>query len=248
MRQTSHGAPSMTVKTAVLVMFNHFLTRAVTTKVLALAAIAAGCSSTVAPGPTPRPSAAAPPTITAVSPTTGSTGGGTTVTITGSGFQSGATVTLGDEGRPATVGSSTSIQLTTAANDARRVDVAVTNPGGQVARLSGAYTYAPPQSFDFNGTWQGYALAHPEAAGRITGLHSDMEIRFTIHGNLLTGVTCDGSTISTLPPQAPVTNGEFSSVGADGSTMSGRIVSADGAVGAISTVACPQTRWSATRR
>jgi hypothetical protein len=234
-------------ETPMMKMSNRFLTRAVSTSVLALAAVAVGCNGNVAPGPTPTPTGGSPPTISAISPTTGSTGGGTTVKITGSGFQPGATVTLDDERRPATVESSTSIQLTTSAHDARTVDVAVTNPGGQVGRLSGAYTYAPPQSFDFNGTWEGYALAHLEAAARITGRHSDMGIRFTIQANLLTSVTCDGSTI-TLSPQAPVSNGEFSSVGADGAAIAGRIVSADGAVGTISAVPCPSTRWSATRR
>ena len=48
-----------------------------------------------------------------------------------------------------------------------------------VARLGDGYSYASPQSFDFNGTWEGYAVAHPEAHLG-PRQHSDMEMRFTI--------------------------------------------------------------------
>jgi hypothetical protein len=49
--------------------------------------------------------------------------------------------------------------------------VIVTNPGGLEARLSGGYTYEPPESFDINGDWvahagpeyeNGYAIHHSE--------------------------------------------------------------------------------------
>src|SRR2546425_4234321 len=61
-----------------------------------------------------RPSLAPAPTVTGIAPTSGTTAGGTTVTITGTGFLSGASVTLG--GTAATnvaVGRRTSVTATT---------------------------------------------------------------------------------------------------------------------------------------
>ena len=93
----------------------------------------------------------------------------------------------------------------------------------------------------------GYALAHPELEKRLTGFHSDMDMRFTIQSNMLISVTCGTSAILTLSPPPSVSNGEFSFVGV-GITISGRIVSAVGAVGTINTVPCPATKWTATKQ
>jgi len=185
--------------------------------------------------------------IVAIDPQTGTTGGSTTVKITGTGFRSGATVTFDGERRNASLLNSTTLYVTTPVHAAATVDVIVMGPDGETATLTGAYTYAAPQSFNFNDAWGGYALAHPEISARYTPLHSDMEMGFTIQDNVLTGFTCGGSVIPALSPPRPVINGEFSLV-ADGVEISGRIVSADEAIGTINTVACPATRWTATRR
>jgi len=82
------------------------------------------------------------PTVTGVSPTSGSTAGGTAVTITGSGFLSGATVSFG--GTAATgvnVVSSTSITATTPAHAAGAVNVVVTNTDTKSATLTNGFTY-----------------------------------------------------------------------------------------------------------
>ena len=82
------------------------------------------------------------PTVTTISPSSGSTSGGTPVTITGTGFQSGATVSLGGTAATGvTVVSSTSITATTAAHAAGAVNVVVTNTDSQSGTLSGGYTY-----------------------------------------------------------------------------------------------------------
>ncbi len=82
--------------------------------------------------------------ITGVSPTSGSTAGGTAVTISGQGFQAGATVSFG--GTPAAVNSvaASSISATTPAETAGVVDVIVTNPDGTSATLPSAFTYVVP--------------------------------------------------------------------------------------------------------
>lgn len=91
------------------------------------------------------------PAVTAVSPSSGPTDGGTPVTVTGSGFIAGATVSIG--GIAATsviVASTTSITAVTGAHAAGTVDVDVTNPGGTPGTLPAGYTYvAGPAGFAF---------------------------------------------------------------------------------------------------
>lgn len=85
---------------------------------------------------------AAAPTVTGIDPAKGSTNGGTSVTITGTNFVAGATVTIG--GAPATtanVASATSITCTTPAGTAGAVDVVVKNADKQTATLPAAFTY-----------------------------------------------------------------------------------------------------------
>ena len=84
------------------------------------------------------------PTITSVSPTSGSTAGGTSITITGTGFLPGATVMIG--GVSATVGTitSTSIAVTTPVGTAGAKDIVVTNSDAQSATGTGLFTYIAP--------------------------------------------------------------------------------------------------------
>jgi hypothetical protein len=87
----------------------------------------------------------APPTVTGVAPSVGSTAGGTSITITGTGFVSGATVTVG--GAPCTsvvVGSATSVSCTTPAGSAGAQNLVVTNPAPSLlsGTGTGAFTYA----------------------------------------------------------------------------------------------------------
>ncbi len=86
------------------------------------------------------------PSITSVSPTAGPVSGGTTVTITGSGFIGTDLVTFG--GRAAvsyTVNSDASITAVTPWGDAGPADVTVTTAGGTGAKTA-AYTYAAAPS------------------------------------------------------------------------------------------------------
>ncbi len=86
------------------------------------------------------------PTVSSVAPNNGATAGGTAVTITGSNFVTGATVTFGSVAATnIVVVSGTQITATTPAGSAGSVTVTVTNPGGQSGSLAGAFTYlAPP--------------------------------------------------------------------------------------------------------
>ena len=81
------------------------------------------------------------PTISSISPNSGSTNGGTAVTITGTNFSSGATVTFGGTAASnVTVVSSTSITATTPAHAAGAVNVVVSDSNGS-GTLTNGFTY-----------------------------------------------------------------------------------------------------------
>src|SRR5258705_2807922 len=88
------------------------------------------------------------PTLSSVAPNTGPTSGGTPVTITGTNFQAGATVTFGAlAATDVTVVSDTSITARTPLGPASQqlvVDVSVTNPDALKATATGAFTYTVP--------------------------------------------------------------------------------------------------------
>ncbi|HVC97418.1 MAG TPA: IPT/TIG domain-containing protein, partial [Pirellulales bacterium] len=84
------------------------------------------------------------PTITGVSPSSGPTAGGTSVTISGSGFTAASGVSFGGTAATNyTVNSSTSITAVDPAESARTVNVTVTGPGGTSATGSqDQFTYS----------------------------------------------------------------------------------------------------------
>lgn len=96
---------------------------------------------TYLPSPTPPSSG---PSITAVAPGSGPTTGGTQLHVTGSGFEKGATITVGGVPcTPVTFVSATKLTCTTGAHSAGTVDVVVTNPSGESATDDQAFTYVP---------------------------------------------------------------------------------------------------------
>lgn len=96
----------------------------------------------------PVSAALPPPSITSISPTAGSTNGGTIVTVSGSNFQNGATVAFGPSNATlVTFVNSTTLKATTPAHPQEGVvGVFVTNPDGQSASLPSSYTYHLPPS------------------------------------------------------------------------------------------------------
>ena len=69
-------------------------------------------------------------TVTAVSPTSGTTAGGTTVTVTGSGFTGATKVAFGTVSAGYTVVSSTRITAVSPAETSGLRNIFVTGPGG----------------------------------------------------------------------------------------------------------------------
>jgi ABC-type glycerol-3-phosphate transport system substrate-binding protein len=116
-----------------------------------LFAVAIGCAACdrrSPSGPTPLPpTAPSAPTVTAISPSTGSTARPTSVTINGTGFRAGATVTVDVVAVSVAVVNSTTITAIVPAHAAGRADVVVTNPGGSGGTLTAAFTYAFVEPF-----------------------------------------------------------------------------------------------------
>lgn len=86
----------------------------------------------------------APPVVTAVSPGTGPTSGGTSITVTGRNFTGATAVRFGSTGSPVAVtpASDTSIVLTTPAHSAGQLNIFVISPGGTSAAVGAdRFTY-----------------------------------------------------------------------------------------------------------
>lgn len=85
------------------------------------------------------------PTFSSISPTSGTTGGGTLVTISGSGFTEGATITLGGVPcSPVVVASSTSITCITGAASAGSQDLVITNLDSGTTTAYGVFRFNIP--------------------------------------------------------------------------------------------------------
>jgi len=100
---------------------------------------------------------AAPPAIASVVPSIGSTNGGTVLSITGAGFENGATVSFGSLPAAAIQWiSSTNLSATTPPGPAGAVNIVVANADGQVTVLTNGFTYLPPGPVDHPVVLTGY--------------------------------------------------------------------------------------------
>jgi hypothetical protein len=204
-----------------------------------LAGVAGACDDArsplnpVTPTPGPAPSAA-PPSITTITPATGSTGGGTSLKIVGTGFQSGAAVSFNGT-RVATRFDSRSFELylLTPEHQSGAVDIVVTNPDRQSVTAPASYTFVAPESFSFNGRWGGYT---PD----------EYWVEFTVQNDRVASFLCDLGELSVLSPPLQVAGGAFSSAETPTAMFSGRIVADNEAVGTISIGRCSGS-WRAQR-
>ena len=91
-----------------------------------------------------------PLSVTSVLPTSGSTAGGTAVTVRGTGFMSGATVTFGGAAATAlSVLSPTTITVSAPAHALGAVDIVVTSLDGRIGTLAGGFTYVTRPALTF---------------------------------------------------------------------------------------------------
>ena len=139
-----------------------------------------------------------PPTVTSISPTSGTTAGGTSVTITGTNFISGTTVTIG--GSPCTsvvVVSSTSITCTTPSGTAGPRDVVVATGVSPNATLTGGFTYVAPPA----------APATPDlATASDSGSSSTDDITSDNTPTIAVGSATNGNTVTVTATKSGQTN------------------------------------------
>jgi len=130
------------------------------------AAVLSGCKGSSPSEPSAPVSQ--PPALTSISPVSGPTSGGTVVTITGSQFVSGATVTFGGSaGTGVSVSGSTSITATTPEHSAGAVSVVVTNPDGKSGQLANGFTYEEEGGIKL-GLWEGTLPSAPSGSGKLS--------------------------------------------------------------------------------
>ena len=145
-----------------------------------------------------------PPTIISVSPATGSTLGGTSVTINGSGFTDVSSVTFDGASVPYTLVSSSKITTTAPAHAAGSVPVEVTTATGSV---SSSFTYsvaAPTTRMDIpttttagltvSGTWAAYKSASAYGGSYLRSSTAGAYAVITFKGTRLDWITMKGTT------------------------------------------------------
>ena len=219
--------------------------------VLLIAQTMAGCSGSSITGPsgpngtvtngtvTSIPSDAPKPTISTISPDTGSIYGGSWVTIVGE-IDRGATLTLGgilvDLGYSST--DPTTRSFVSPPHAAGPVDLVVRNPDGGSQTVVGGYTYVELGSLDFDGEWAGYTVDG-----------SDTWVEITVREQLLTSARCtdERGRVVEIAFSQPFVNGKIEFAGAAG-RFSAWPASASEMAGTIDIAPCSGgRRWQAER-
>ena len=161
------------------------------------------------------------PTLTSVTPNTGSTSGGTSVTLTGTNLTGVTGVSFGGTSASGfTFNSGTSITATTPAHAAGAVNVVVTTPGG-TATLTNGYTYATPTVIVGPTTLPSGSQNTAYSTQTITASGGAAPYTFAITGGALpTGLSLsNGGTFSGTPTVAGTYN--FTVTATDANSVSG---------------------------
>jgi len=190
----------------------------------------------------PSSSEAAPLTVTGLSLVIGSTFGGSTIVITGTGFRSGARVTFGGVSASYSTLQTAflyegSLYVSAPPHEAGLVTVVVTNPGGQSVALPNGYTYASAGFFEIDGDWEGG-----------TGLDWQTPLAFTIRNGVVVNASCGKVPVLTESSTAEVRDGEFTIWNGDAVVMTGHLVSDGRARGTVNSVACGRDQWLADKK
>ncbi|MHB8647514.1 MAG: virginiamycin B lyase family protein [Thermomicrobiales bacterium] len=126
----------------------------------------------------PAPVHASSPTITGISPATGTVEGGTTITITGTGFAADALVTLGGFATLLMSRSPTQIVARTLPHTTGTADVTVKNGDGGTATLTGGFLYTRP-FVTLNGAVQEFTIPTANSLPHNITLGPDGNLWFT---------------------------------------------------------------------
>ncbi len=132
-----------------------------------------------------------PPTVTSITPTTGSASGGTVVLISGANFETGATVKIGGVTCSTSSVTSSSITCTTAAATVGTYDVVVTNPSGAPGTLTAGYGYVAAGSVAFTSpAANSYINASVVTAYNVSGTCTINGASVSVSGDATGGTTC----------------------------------------------------------
>ena len=157
----------------------------------------------------------AAPTVASVSPDTGSTLGGTAVSITGTGFRTGATVTVGGAAcTDVTVVGATSITCETPAGSGGSASVVVANTDSQANVANSLFTYVGPSISPTNISVSGTAGAAITSTSAISASRFRGTVTFTATG-LPAGLSISTSTgvISGTPTSASTATATITATG-----------------------------------
>ena len=149
------------------------------------------------------------PAFTSISPVSGTTAGGTAVTITGTGFTGATAVTIGGTAATSlTIVSDTSITATTPAGTAGSASIVITAPGG-TATGTGAFTYTATTTIPtVTSVSPTYGPVSTSTAITITGTGFTGATAVTIGGNAATSLTVVSDTEITATTPASSTIGQ----------------------------------------
>ncbi len=164
------------------------------------------------------------PTLSSVSPATGPGSGGTSVTIAGSNFVSGATVTFGGSlAASVVVVSPTTATCTTPPGTGYGVNVVLTNPDGLNATLANGFTYywnptisaISPSSGPTGGGTLVTATGTNFVAGTVVSLWAsgDLANIMVVSSTALTGFTAPTATAGSTGAQVTNPDGSAQSIG-----------------------------------
>ncbi len=128
------------------------------------------------------------PVVSSISPSFGPTAGATAFTITGTGFVTGATITVGSSAATSVAFvNSTSLTGVTPAHAAGTADVIVTNPDTQTGILAAGFTYVGPPTI----------TAVSPSSGTILGL-TPITVTGTGFSSSISGLTIGGTTCTSI--------------------------------------------------
>ena len=145
----------------------------------------------------------APISTSGVAPTSGSNAGGTAITVTGTGFVTGAVVSVGGSAcTGVTVVSATSITCTAPAGTVGARDVVVTNTDTGASTLTGAYTYIAISSPTITTVAPTSGSSAGGTAITITGTGFVVGAVVSVGGAVCTGVTVVSATSITCTTPA----------------------------------------------
>ncbi len=149
-------------------------------------------------GPTPNTE----PQIGTITPSSGPVAGGTSVTISGTGFATGATVSFGGTNASATVVGSTTINAVAPSHSSGPVNVVVTNPGGQSDTETNGYVYAAAPAPTVGGITPNTGPSAGGTSVTINGTNFVAGATVSIGGTAATGVVVNNATTITATTPA----------------------------------------------